>query len=111
LYSLRRDGKEETFEQPWDQPGDGLPVTVASPRGALPTALSPDGTRLVAQDSAQPQSLSVFTLTGGAHPTATLENRFAGTLGSVSFDGRWVAYQSAVSGRNEVWVRPFPDVT
>ncbi len=29
---------------------------------------------------------------------------------SVSPDGQWLAYQSDESGRNEVYVRPFPDV-
>ena len=27
-----------------------------------------------------------------------------------SADGRWIAYQSDESGRNEIYVRPFPDV-
>jgi hypothetical protein len=30
--------------------------------------------------------------------------------GEVSPDGRWLTYQSNESGRNEVYVRPFPDV-
>ena len=29
---------------------------------------------------------------------------------SLSLDGRWIAYQSNESGRDEVYVRPFPDV-
>ena len=30
--------------------------------------------------------------------------------GEVSPDGRWLAYQSNESGREEVYVRPFPNV-
>ena len=30
--------------------------------------------------------------------------------GQISPDGRWVAYTSNVSGRQEVYVQPFPDV-
>jgi serine/threonine-protein kinase len=30
---------------------------------------------------------------------------------ALSPDGRWIAYQSDASGQNEVYVRPFPDVT
>lgn len=29
---------------------------------------------------------------------------------ALSADGRWIAYQSDESGRNEIYVRPFPDV-
>ena len=35
---------------------------------------------------------------------------FTEGLGEVSPDGRWLAYQSNESGREEIYVRPFPDV-
>jgi serine/threonine-protein kinase len=41
-------------------------------------------------------------------PTAFVDDRFNETEGAFSPDGRWLAYQSDESGRNEVYVRPFP---
>ena len=47
-------------------------------------------------------------------PTADTEAEVL-TSGSVDYapqvspDGRWLAYQSRVSGRDEIWVRPYPD--
>ena len=38
-----------------------------------------------------------------------LQTKFVETQGHVSPDGRWMAYVSDESGRNEVYVRPFPD--
>lgn len=32
-------------------------------------------------------------------------------LSEISPDGRWIAYQSEESGRDEIYVRPFPDVS
>ena len=37
----------------------------------------------------------------------TMATEFAGTL---SPDGRWLAYYSTESGRQEVYVRPFPGI-
>ena len=35
---------------------------------------------------------------------------FSEAAGEISPDGRWLAYRSNESGRNEIYVRPFPDM-
>jgi serine/threonine-protein kinase len=39
-----------------------------------------------------------------------LQSRFGEGNAEISPDGHWIAYQSNDSGRNEIYVRPFPNV-
>ena len=48
-------------------------------------------------------------LTGDAKPFPVVQTAFDETQGQFSPDGRWLAYTSNESGRDEVYVRPFPD--
>jgi Tol biopolymer transport system component len=55
--------------------------------------------------------LSVLPLDGGAPkaPIPYLKTEFFESQGRFSPDGRFVAYNSNQSGRNEIYVQPFPD--
>jgi eukaryotic-like serine/threonine-protein kinase len=44
-------------------------------------------------------------------PARLLATDFDERAVSLSPDARWIAYQSDETGRNEVYVRPFPDIT
>jgi hypothetical protein len=77
----------------------------------LPTCVTADGKTLVFQnnDSKSPTGWDVWTL--------SLENRTASPLirstfvdnqPQVSPDGRWIAYASDQSSRNDVYIEPFP---
>jgi serine/threonine-protein kinase len=49
---------------------------------------------------------------GGTHAvTPLVRTPFSERNGEVSPDGRWLAYDANNSGRYEIYVRPFPDVT
>ena len=49
--------------------------------------------------------------TAAPRPTEPLVQTAASELfGELLPDGHWLAYQSDESGRNEIWVRPFPNV-
>jgi serine/threonine protein kinase/Tol biopolymer transport system component len=50
------------------------------------------------------RQIFALPLEGGRKPSSVVER---GTLGKLSPDGRWLAYQSAESGRLEVYVTPF----
>ena len=39
-----------------------------------------------------------------------MQTTFAEDNGEISPDGHWLAYQSTESGRDEIFVRPFPAV-
>lgn len=52
--------------------------------------------------------LMVLPMTGDRKPFPFLSTPFNEQQGAFSPDGKWVAYQSNESGRNEIYVRPFP---
>ena len=50
----------------------------------------------------------VLPLMGDGEPFVFLQTEFNESHGQFSPDGRWLAYTSDESGRNEIYVRPFP---
>ena len=60
--------------------------------------------------SATPQQRGLWTLslTGDRQQSVFLDTRHNETGGVFSPDGRWIVYVSDQSGRNQVYVRPFP---
>lgn len=55
-------------------------------------------------------AIGIAATTGGVYrkPFAVVQSRYEETYGQFSPDGRWITYQSNETGRNEVYVRPFP---
>ncbi len=75
----------------------------------VPISWSPDGTLLAFTEDAANRNRSIWTL--------SIKDRKAQPFGQslrrenspqFSPDGRWIAYDSTESGRNEIYVRPFP---
>src|SRR5437588_6608101 len=60
------------------------------------------------QGTAAGNDLWLLTMSGDRKPTPFLTTRFNEAAPTFSPDGRWVAYQSNESGRNEIYVTPFP---
>jgi Tol biopolymer transport system component len=62
-------------------------------------------------DSESPKTLmDIWTLplSGDRKPTPFLQTKFSEGQGRLSPDSRWLAYVSNETGRNEVYVQPFP---
>jgi serine/threonine-protein kinase len=79
-----------------------------------PSSISPDGRRLVFTELAAATSASdvlQLELQGTHRVTPLVQTTFDERNGEVSPDGRWLAYEANNSGRFEIYVRPFPDVT
>jgi serine/threonine-protein kinase len=58
------------------------------------------------------RDLMVLTLDGTRHVEPLLQTEYTERNGVVSpSDGRWLAYESDSSGRFEIYVRPFPNVS
>lgn len=75
-----------------------------------PCDWSPDGRFILYQSfvSLTYWDLWVIPVDGERKPVAFLQSRFEESAGKFSPDGRWVVYQSDESGRQEIYVRPFP---
>jgi Tol biopolymer transport system component len=78
--------------------------------GAAFLAASPDGKYLAyaALDSAGKLSLYTFELAEGGKPRPFLSPTADGSAPAFSPDGKWLAYESTQSGKNEVYITPFP---
>jgi Tol biopolymer transport system component len=76
-----------------------------------PSQFTPDGKALLCfwvPPDAQSQAVAVLPLTDKAAPQTIVRSAFANVEPQISPDGRWLAYASPESGRNEVYVQPFP---
>src|ERR1700737_1951149 len=114
------DGKRVTFRSMvssslnlhW-MPTDGSSVAerlTTSENMQSPGSWSPDG-RLLAFSENDPTTgwdIWVLKLDGERKPQPFLQTPFNEGAPTFSPDGHWVAYQSDESGRQEIYVRPFP---
>ncbi|MEQ1760493.1 MAG: protein kinase [Vicinamibacterales bacterium] len=76
----------------------------------IPLSWSADGKSLLYRSNGEAtgSDLFVLPLSGDRTPTPFVNTPFSELSGQFSPDGRWVAYVSNESGRNEVYVAPFP---
>ncbi|MBI3048649.1 MAG: protein kinase [Acidobacteria bacterium] len=109
-FTAERDGGETIYWQASD--GTGAPERLTQgPVVQVPNSFSPDGRRLIFnQPDAPPYDLGVVTLEGERRAALILRAPYNEVNGEISPDGRWLAYQSNESGRDEIYVRPFPNV-
>jgi len=75
---------------------------------------SPDGKWLIFQtDVGAPGAGDILAIRPGTDtaPTPLVATAFTETSPALSFDGRWLAYCSNESGKNEIYVVPFPNTS
>ena len=111
LFSAVRDGAEYIHMQPAD---GSSPARSVGPGGTvqIPDGVSPDGKWvLFVQPSTPPYDIYMMNLDGQQKPQVLLGEGFSETNPNISPDGRWLAYQSDESGKDEIYVRPFPHVS
>jgi serine/threonine-protein kinase len=99
-----------------DGVGDAQRLT-ESALGQLPVSWHPSGKVLAFQELSPQTNFDLMTLPMDGNeasgwkpgkPSVFLNSRFDEREPMFSPDGRWIAYQSNESGRNEVYVRPYP---
>jgi len=74
-------------------------------------SFTPDGKQLLVHPTAAaPYDLQIIDIEAKTPPKTLLAEPYSEANGVVSPDGRWLAYQSTESGRDEIYVRPFPNV-
>jgi eukaryotic-like serine/threonine-protein kinase len=81
-----------------------------SPHAQMPGSWSPDGELLVftQTDPATGSDIWVLSVTDRAQPKPLVRSKFNEHGPALSPDGRWLAYCSNESGREEIYVQPFP---
>jgi serine/threonine-protein kinase len=102
-------GPDGLFQRPADGTGSEQQLTSSIP-AQFAMSFSPDGKQLVITDSSGGGDLQLLSMEKKAPPMPLVSTAFTEGLAEVSPDGRWLAYQSNESGRDEVYVRPFPNV-
>jgi len=82
---------------------------IASGQNMAPSSWSRDGRFLLylINDPQTNADLWVVPMVGDPTPSVFLKTPFREAYAAFSPDGRWVAYHSNESGRNEIYVRPF----
>jgi eukaryotic-like serine/threonine-protein kinase len=88
---------ERLTESPWNQAG---------------ASLSPDGKSLVFEEAAESTRSDIWLLTLEPQRRVRpfIQTRFEEGDPAISPDGRWLAYTSDESGRDEVYLQSFPDL-
>jgi Tol biopolymer transport system component len=109
VFASLRDGPPNLYQKVSSRPGNEEAL-LKSFLPKLPTDWSLDGRFIVygVIDPTTRWDLWVLPLTGDRQPFPFLRTDFDERQGSFSPNGRWLAYMSNESGRNEVYVRPFP---
>ncbi|MCZ6768011.1 MAG: protein kinase [Acidobacteria bacterium] len=109
FQSTRLGGPQNLFWQPADGTGVGEQL-VLSALSKTPHSWSPDG-KFLAYTELSPNSAGdiwVLPLEGERKPEPFLQEPYSETGAVFSPDGHWVAYRSNESGRQEIYVQPFP---
>jgi eukaryotic-like serine/threonine-protein kinase len=117
-FSSQRDASPgNLFWQAADGTGDADRLAEGE-RDMFPTSFSPDASQIlinVATGGAtggqgENDDIATVSLKAKGRAMPLLATMFGERNGEVSPDGRWLAYESDESGREEIYVRPFPDV-
>jgi len=108
IYRGTRAGFRNLFWKAADGTGEEERLTTKADVVQTPTAVSPDGRWLVYDETGRPPAgveIWRMALDEGERTAAFVVQ---GSDGQISPDGAWMAYQSLVSERYEIYVQPFP---
>ena len=98
----------ELYEVPAD--GSRAPsLLLARPEGQYAHSVTPDGQTIAFYEHGDGTRRDIWTLRRGDEPMPFLITEANERSPSFSPDSRWMAYTSDVSGRDEVYVRRFPE--
>src|SRR2546427_808740 len=108
VFSSNRKGASNLYQKP-SSGAATEEVLIESSENKFSEDQSPDGRFLLYFLANPPNAdLWVLPLQGKRKPFSFLSTEFNERKAKFSPDGRWVAYQSNQSGREEVYIRPFP---
>jgi Tol biopolymer transport system component len=109
VFNARRKGPLDLYQKASNGVGPDEEL-LADSLDKVPLDWSPDGRFVLfaVMTANAGADLWVLPLFGDRKPVPFLQTPFSDTPARFSPDGRWIAYGSDESGRNEVYVAPFP---
>jgi eukaryotic-like serine/threonine-protein kinase len=107
IYGSTRNGRRGLYRKPVSGTG-GEEQLLDSPRQLFPASVTSDGKYLIYDSGAWEDTAAIYALPlhGERKPQVLLKQRSLAN-GKVSPSGKWIAYESAESGRTEIYVRRF----
>jgi len=111
IFGSARGSNVGLFWQAADGAGTAEPLSDGQGGGQQAFSVSPDGTRIVLRQGRPPYDLHQLLLGNPRRTTPLFQTPFSELNAEISPDGRWLAYQSNESGRDEIYVRPFPNAS
>jgi Tol biopolymer transport system component len=112
FWSRRGGGPSNLYVRAADLSGSDQRLTT-SLNNQIPFSWAGDGTLLVFHEATRDRGrdIGVVSIHGDRQPHLIVRGPFDEASPAVSPDGRWIAYESNLSGRWEVYVQPFPELT
>src|ERR1700733_1363216 len=112
VFTSNRSGVYDLYRKSSSGAGDEE-LLYKSSEGKGPNSWSPDGKFLIYYSLGQPTHLRLLAVDGAPDrkPVPLVDPQFSSVTGRFSPDGRWIAYSSNESGKNEISVRPFDAAT
>ncbi|HEY3125245.1 MAG TPA: hypothetical protein VGK70_14435, partial [Thermoanaerobaculia bacterium] len=109
FFASSRDGVQNLYQAASDRPGSEE-LLLRSAAWKVADDVSPDGRFLIYETTSLNTRIDlwILPLSGDRTPKPYVVTPFAEFSAQFSPDGRWVAYMSNESGREEVYVQPFP---
>jgi eukaryotic-like serine/threonine-protein kinase len=109
LFDSERTGVFDLFERPADGGAETMVLTSPLPKSVEDWA--PDGRSILFQvvDPKTNRDLWYLPLDGNRTPRPVRQAPFSEWGGRISPDGRWMAYQSNETGRDEIYITTFPE--
>ena len=112
-YSSTSQGPTHIFAKSADGTGEERVVLGGDNEMVVPGSTSADGKYLAYVYRAISEGRTIFDiwalpLSGDGKPFSVVHNNFGGGRPAVSGDGKWMAYSSRESGREEIYIIAFP---
>lgn len=108
-FGSKRNGKWGIYIKPVDGSAKEELIT-ESEVPKMPMSWSPDGKIIVYWTSSPTTRGDIWMVpVGDRKPAAFLATPFDEQNPQISADGKWLAYTSNESGRNEIYIKPFPE--
>jgi serine/threonine-protein kinase len=106
-------GHGDVYWKTADGTGEDEKLASVPDRGLRPWSLSSDGKTLVMEEYLSGKmDIGMLSMEGDRKYRPLLQHeKYSEGRPQISPDGRWMAYMSDESGQNEVYVRPFPEVS